>query len=147
MNSNKSEQDLIKQIIAILNIFRSLENTETKVEIRQDNDGKFLVNISTHNKRISINHGWYKDSNYSFKHPGTIDVSLTISSSGASTVYMVIMSECDLNLFPLNLSNAYEITKAFLNDDYEINVKKHLFKDKSYLNLKVEGLYKVAIAN
>jgi hypothetical protein len=144
---NNVEPDLVSEISEKIEAFNKNDWKNTTVEVDKTPEGQFKIVVQNKESRVVISHAWGKsgsNSNFSFANPDTIDIVFRDLTKDPPTRYLIIMSECELSLFPEHLDNARELVDAFLSKSYKLERSKTLWFHQDVMVFNSNFTYKLA---
>jgi hypothetical protein len=106
-------QELIAEVERVLREFNTLsgiDSATTHLDIGAE--GKFDIRIQARHRSVRVTHGRTYDS------AGTIDIGFV--DKDRNTAYVIVMTECEVEFFPMLLRNALNVSKDFLYGRYRI---------------------------
>jgi hypothetical protein len=108
---------LLRSIRGLIEHFKSFPGA-TKVNLKIEDDGHFLIDVKDNESQVTIRH------DASFEHPNTIDIFFTDVTKDKS--YVIFMTECDIEYFPQLLKEVFVLTRSFIKRDYIVEKTRFL---------------------
>jgi hypothetical protein len=140
---------LVSEINKKIEAFDKNYRKNTTVEIDKTPEGQFIVVVQNKESRITICHSWSSSKggpriDSSFANPTTIDIVFRDLTKDPPIKYLMIVSECELSLFPKHLDEARQLTDAFLSKSFKLERSKTLWFHRDVVVFDTNTRYKHA---